>query len=140
MNVGGQVHVDAYVDMVRLVNDAFVIANNIAEEAHNIEFQDKVVRKENGGHTRQGVVHANDNDEGPRLHYMDTWMTSETSCLIQCTYVMMPMMLILKNNHTWMVLLAMSAQPCIWKEIMHIGEIWVPCEVTFRPFTPGSTR
>jgi hypothetical protein len=37
-NVDGQMpHVDVEVDMVRLVNDAFVIANENAHSAHNIE-------------------------------------------------------------------------------------------------------
>ncbi len=66
-NLGVQVHVDADVDMVGLVNDAFVIVDDIAKEEHNIESQDKVVRRDNGGQTRQGVVCANDNDEGIRL-------------------------------------------------------------------------
>jgi predicted RNA-binding protein with PUA domain len=66
-NLGVQVHVNVDVDMVSLVNDAFVIADDIIEEAHNIESQDMVVRRDNGGQTKQGVVLANNNDEGIRL-------------------------------------------------------------------------
>ncbi len=35
-NVGGQTQMDVEVDMVGLVKDAFVIANQIARETHNI--------------------------------------------------------------------------------------------------------
>lgn len=41
-NVGGQTHMDVEVDMVGLIKDVFVIANQIAQEAHNIESQHKV--------------------------------------------------------------------------------------------------
>jgi hypothetical protein len=44
-NLGVQVHVDVDVDMVRLVNDAFVIVDDIAKEAYNIESQDMVVKE-----------------------------------------------------------------------------------------------
>ncbi len=40
-----QVHVDVDVDMVRLVNDAFVIVDDITKEAYNIESQDMVVKE-----------------------------------------------------------------------------------------------
>jgi len=36
-NVGRQTHMDIEVDMVGLVNNAFVIVDQIAQEAHNIE-------------------------------------------------------------------------------------------------------
>jgi hypothetical protein len=41
-NMGGQTHMDAEVDTVRLVKDAFVIAYQIAQEAHNIKSQHRV--------------------------------------------------------------------------------------------------
>jgi hypothetical protein len=66
-NLGVQVHVNVDVDMVRLVNDAFVITDDIAEESPNIESQDKVVRRDNGGQTRQRVICENNNDESIRL-------------------------------------------------------------------------
>jgi hypothetical protein len=66
-NLGVQMHVDANVDMVSLVNDAFDISNDIIEEAHNIESPNTVLRRDNGGQTKQGVVLANNNDEGIRL-------------------------------------------------------------------------
>jgi hypothetical protein len=47
---------------------SFVITNDIVEKTHNnIESQDRVVRRDNGGQTKQGVVLANNNDEGIRL-------------------------------------------------------------------------
>jgi hypothetical protein len=56
-NVGGQTHVDINVDMVGLVNDAFVIADQIAQEAHNIESLHKM-QGANGlhGDLRQGTM------------------------------------------------------------------------------------
>jgi hypothetical protein len=39
------VHVYVDVDMVRLGNDAFVIIDDIAKEAYNIESQDRVVKE-----------------------------------------------------------------------------------------------
>jgi hypothetical protein len=41
-NVGGQKHMDVKVDMVGLVKDAFIIADQIAQEAHNIQSQHRV--------------------------------------------------------------------------------------------------
>jgi hypothetical protein len=48
-NVGGQTHMDIEVETVGLVYDAFVIVDQISQEAHNIESQHKV-RGANGLH------------------------------------------------------------------------------------------
>ncbi len=48
-NVGGQIHMDVEVDMVGLVKDAFVIADQFARETHNIQSQHRV-RSANGYH------------------------------------------------------------------------------------------
>jgi hypothetical protein len=41
-NVGGQTHMDVEVDMARLINNAFVIDDQIVQEAHNIKSQHRV--------------------------------------------------------------------------------------------------